>query len=117
MGSESFLEFLRDQLGDIENVVTRAMFGGVGLYAGTVFFGIVHRDRVYFKVDDETRRTYERAGMGPFRPFADRAMTLQYYEVPAHVLEDAGELATWARRAIATAERAPLRPRRRLDRR
>ena len=39
----------------VENVLSRPMFGGVGLYAGTVFFGIIFHDILYLKVDDQTR--------------------------------------------------------------
>lgn len=102
---DSFLEFLLDQLHDLDDVSTLGMFGGTGLYSGELFFGIVYRDIVYFKVDDHTRRDYVRAGTKPFEPYVDRPMTIQYYEVPLAVLEDADELCRWARRAIAAAER------------
>jgi len=102
-----FLQFLLDQLSSIDEVVSRPMFGGVGLYAGSVFFAIVYRDIMYFKVDDNTRAAYLRAGMKPFKPPAQRPMTMQYYQVPANVLEDAEELTKWAERAIAVARRKP----------
>lgn len=41
------------------------MFGGHGLYLGTRFFGIVYKDRLYFRTDDSTRSWYERQGMSP----------------------------------------------------
>ena len=106
---DSFLAFLIDQLHDLDDVSTRGMFGGTGLYSGDLFFGIVYRDIVYFKVDDQTRRDYVRAGTKPFKPYADRPMTMQYYEVPLAVLEDGDELCRWARRAIAAAGRKPRR--------
>ena len=83
------------------------MFGGVGLYAGDLFFAIVYDDIVYFKVDDVNREDYVRAGSKPFKPYENRAMTMQYYEVPTSVLEDADELCNWARPAIAAASRKP----------
>ena len=98
---DSFLSFVRDQLDGLEELTARRMFGGVGLYCGSVFFGIVHGDVLYLKVNDHTRSAYTRAGMKPFKPFAHRPTTLQYYEVPAAVLEDEEDLKDWARRAIA----------------
>lgn len=113
---DSFLEFLLDQLHDLDDVSTRGMFGGTGLYSGELFFGIVYRDIVYFKVDDQTRRDYVRAGTKPFKPYAGRPTALQYYEVPVAVLEDADELCGWARRAIASAGRkAPDRKKKRRE--
>jgi DNA transformation protein len=82
------------------------MFGGVGLYSRGVFFGIIARDVLYMKTDDTTRGEYERAGMKPFRPYPDRAGTMQYYAVPVGVLESASELVEWARKAVGVAARA-----------
>lgn len=112
--SEGFRAFVLDQLEGLAEVRARAMFGGVGLYAGERFFGIIAADTLYFKVDDTNRPDYEAAGMSAFRPYPDRLETMAYYQVPAGVLEDADELVTWARRAcrVAAARRGAKRPRR-----
>jgi len=104
--SDAFKLFVLDQLEDLGDVVPRSMFGGVGLYAHGVFFGIIARDVLYLKADDTTRGEYERAGMEPFRPYPDRAGTAQYYAVPVGVLESAAELVEWARKAVVVAARA-----------
>ena len=70
--SDSYKRFVLDQLEELGDVRPRSMFGGVGLYHRDVFFGIVAADVLYLKVDDTTRGDYERAGMGPFRPFPER---------------------------------------------
>jgi DNA transformation protein and related proteins len=101
----AFVDFLLDQLDGLPEVRAQRMFGGVGLYSGDLFFGIVHRDILYFKVNGQSRNDYVCAGMAPFKPYKDRPMTMQYYEVPAAVIEDADELCQWARRAIAAADR------------
>lgn len=94
--TDGFRAFVLEQLSRVEAVRARAMFGGVWLYAGDVFFGIVAADTLYLKVDDSNRAQYEAAGMKPFKPYAERAMTMSYYQVPAHVIEDGDELAAWA---------------------
>ncbi len=81
----------------------RRMFGGVGLYAGEHFFGIVAFDRLWFKVDDSNRPGYEARGSGPFRPFPDRPTAMSYYEVPVDLLDDSEELRVWAMRSVAIA--------------
>jgi|SRR5688572_19414415 DNA transformation protein and related proteins len=110
--TEGFRAFALEQLAGIAAVRARAMFGGVGLYAGDVFFGILARDALYLKVDDTSRSRYEAAGMTAFKPYAEKPMTMSYYQVPVQVLEDADELSTWAREAIRIATRAPA-PRKR----
>ena len=104
--SDSFRDFALDQLSGVRGLRAQAMFGGVGLYAGDVFFGILAADVLYFKVDDTTRRDYESAGCAPFKPYADRAMTMPYYNVPIGVLENPVTLSEWATRAVAVAKRA-----------
>lgn len=105
MGDRSgFLQFVLEQLGELGDVDARAMFGGHGLYAGPVFFGIVYDDRLYLKTDDATRGWYEERGMGTFRP-NERQHVKTYHEVPATELEDAPALVELARRAIAAQAR------------
>lgn len=104
--TDTYKRFVLDQLGEVGDLEPRSMFGGVGLYCRGLFFGIVAGDVLYLKVDDTTRGDYERAGMGPFRPYPERGGTMQYYAVPLDVLESAEELAQWARRAVDVAKRA-----------
>ena len=101
----SFKDFVLDQLGDLPALACRAMFGGYGLYAGAVFFGIIFRGKLYFKTSDETRARYLRCRMKPFRPSATQTLKT-YYEIPAEVLEDAEALAAWARESIQAAGNA-----------
>ena len=79
------------------------MFGGSGLYADGVFFGIIASDVLYLKVDDSTRGAYEKAGMKPFQPYPGRSGTMKYYAVPLDVVESQPELEAWARTAIRVA--------------
>ena len=101
--SHGFREFVLGQLAEVRELQAKPMFGGVGLYSGDVFFGILAGDVLYFKVDETTRGDFEQAGSQPFKPYAARPVTMQYYSVPTAVVEDAVDLAQWARRAIAVA--------------
>ena len=105
--SDGFRSFVLDQLEGLGDVSARTMFGGVGLYCDGFFFGIIASDVLYVKVDDENRLDFERAGSKPFRPYADRSSTMQYWAVPLDVLESAPELIAWARKAVQAAERTP----------
>jgi DNA transformation protein len=106
--SAGFKSFVLDQLEELGDVTPRSMFGGVGLYHRGVFFGILARDTVYFKVGETNRADYERARMKAFRPYPNRSGVTKYHAVPLEVLESAPELAAWARKAIAVASRAVL---------
>lgn len=95
---DGFTEFVLDQLSDLHGITWRAMFGGYGLYCGRVFFGIVHKGRLYFRTNATTAPRYREREMKPFRPSAKQTLTT-FYEVPVDVLEDAEELIIWAQQA------------------
>jgi DNA transformation protein len=102
--SDAFKAFVLDQLEELGDVTPKAMFGGVGLYHGGVFFGILARDRLYFKTDARNRPDYERVRSSQFKPYLDRrGGSTRYYAVPLEVLESPIDLAVWARKAIAAA--------------
>jgi hypothetical protein len=54
--NDSFRAYVLEQLSDVKGLLPRAMFGGVGLYAGDHFFGILAADSLYFKVDDSNAK-------------------------------------------------------------
>jgi DNA transformation protein and related proteins len=112
--SASFRSFVVEQLQrTAPGIRTRSMFGGVGIYAAEIFFALMDDDTVYFKVDETTRVEFEARGMGPFRPYGEHGEVMQYYQVPAELLEDAEELRPWVTAAIGVARRAKRRrPRR-----
>jgi DNA transformation protein len=81
------------------------MFGGIGLYAADLFFGIIDDDVVYLKVDDSTRGEYEARGMQAFRPY-EGATSMNYSQLPEETLEERETLGEWTSRALAVARAA-----------
>jgi DNA transformation protein len=107
--SDGFRSFVLDQLEPLGAVVPKSMFGGVGLYCDGVFFGLIARDVLYFKVDATNRVDYERAESQPFRPYPHRPGTMQYYAVPVGVLESPSDLVNWAGKSVAVARKQAMR--------
>ena len=107
-----FGDFVLDQLARVPQLRSKRMFGGIGLYSGDAFFGILAADELFFKVDDSNRSSYQAAGSEPFRPVANRPVSMSYWRVPLEVLEDQGELATWALAAIRAAGNSAAKPKR-----
>jgi len=103
--SDSYREFVLEQLGRVAPVTAKPMFGGLGIYSQGLFFALVAGNRLYFKVDDTNRPDYERLGREPFCPF-EEGKAMGYYEVPEDALENAGRLAPWMTKAIEVAARA-----------
>jgi DNA transformation protein and related proteins len=103
--SEGYREYVQDQLEQVVPVTLRRMFGAVGIYSQRFFFALMDNDTLFFKVDESNRADYEARGMGAFRPFGDDRMIMQYYEVPAEILEDKEQLGFWVRKAVSAAMR------------
>jgi DNA transformation protein len=100
----SFGAFVLDQLSELGGVVARPMFGGAGFYLDGSFFGILYKERLYFRVSTGTISEYKKRKMKPFTPFAGRRGTSRYYQVPVEILESPADLVEWARQAARVKE-------------
>jgi len=100
--TKEFTTYVLEQLRWLPAVTSRRMFSGVGLYSDGFFFALLAADTLYCKVDDSNRDDYVQRRMQAFMPFPDKP-SMNYYEVPAEVLEDAEELTRWAKKSVAVA--------------
>jgi DNA transformation protein len=100
-----FGAFVLDQLSGLDGIEAKPMFGGAGFYLNGLFFGILYKEHLYFRVSANTIGEYEKRKMKPFTPFEGRRGTSKnYYEVPVEILESASDLVSWARKAVKAAE-------------
>ncbi len=101
-------------------VQVRRMFGGAGLYADGIMFGLVADGLIHLKADTETVPSFAAEGCGPFEygTRTGRRAVMSYWRMPDRLYDDPDALAQWARRALETARRtgrrkgAPASPRR-----
>jgi len=106
-------EFLIDLFADFGPVAIRRMFSGYGISADGTNFALALRSGLYFRADEVTIPLYEAEGAKPFQ-YQTRAKTVtvnSYWELPARLFDDTEELGTWARAALAAAQRAALKKR------
>ena len=99
-----FLQYvLSEVLSDIDGISSRAMFGGYGIYKDSVIFAIIADEQLYFKVDESNRGDYEQCGSHPFvySQGKTKSTTMSYWELPADILEDKGEIAKWVDKSYA----------------
>jgi len=99
----AIVDALEFRLGAWGPILVKRLFGGYALYRDGIIFGLVFRERVYFKTDDANRADYVAAGMPPFEytRTTGRTIAMRYYEVPGSVLDDLDELPRWADKALA----------------
>ena len=98
MSTDSFRDFVLEQLSALENLRYKRMFGGYGLYSGETFFGIVSDGRLYFKTHPDTLPDFLEFDAAVFAP-SKKQILKNYREVPVDILEDAVQLTTWAQKA------------------
>jgi len=106
-------DFLIDLFADFGPVAIRRMFSGFGISADGTNFALALRSGLYFRADEVTVPQFEAEGSRPFS-YQTRAKTVivkSYWELPARLFDDSEELSTWARAALAAAQRAALRKR------
>ncbi len=98
-------EFIRELFREFGPVQVRRMFGGAGIYADGVIFGIVVADQIYLKADVSTAPGFEREGCRPFEysTKAGKHAVMPYWRLLDRLYDDADELAQWARQALAVA--------------
>ena len=99
-----YLDYVLEQLAGLGRVSPRRMFGGVGLYSGELFFGLIDDDTLFFKTDASNGPEYEARRMPRFMPPANRPVSpMGYHQVPAEIIEDPELLVAWARRSVEVA--------------
>ena len=99
-----YLAYILEQLEGLGRLRSRRMFGGVGLYSGELFFGLIDDDTVFFKSDASNSADYIARNMPRFMPFPTRPeAVLAYHQVPADIIEDGEALGIWARKSVAVA--------------
>jgi TfoX/Sxy family transcriptional regulator of competence genes len=65
VASDSFAEFLQEQLAPLGRVTMRRMFGKTGVFCDGLMLGMVTDNTLYFRVDDHNRATFEEAQSFP----------------------------------------------------
>ena len=107
VASDSFAEFLREQLAPLGRITVRRMFGKTGVFCDGVMFGMVTENTLYFRVDDQNRVTFREAEAFPPLNYAKKGSTidLSFWRVPERRFDEPDELVAWAQAALAAARR------------
>jgi DNA transformation protein and related proteins len=115
-------EFIRDLFAPFGQVTVKRMFGGAGIWAGGLMFALMFDGAIFLKVDEASIPDFEREGSRPFvytraksKGRVGRA-SLSYWRLPERLYDDPDELAVWANRALAIAQRKKFAPGRRVKR-
>src|SRR4051812_14033100 len=89
------VHLLSNVVGDVQS---RSMFGGESYYHAGNVFAMTVGDKLYFKVDDETRDAFELAGSRPFvyESKGGKPVAMAYWETPVGTIDDPEAIRPWA---------------------
>ncbi len=99
------IAFVKELFGDIPDLSTRRMFGGLGLYADGVIFALMRSDgQILLKaVTPAFEETLARQGARKwtYTRKSGKDTAMPYWSLPDSALDDPEEAAALARRALA----------------
>jgi len=110
-------EFIRDLFAPFGPVTVKRMFGGAGIWSEGLMFALVFDGAIFLKVDETSIPDFEREGSRPFiytrakSPGRVGRASLAFWRLPERLYDDPDELAVWASRALAIAQRKKFTPR------
>ena len=98
VASDSFTEFLREQLAPLGRLSMRRMFGKTGVFCNGLMFGMITDDTLYVRVDDHNRDIFVEASSTPPLNYQKngRTIDLSFWRVPERLLDEPEELLAWA---------------------
>lgn len=104
---DSFVEHVVDLLSSTGPVRSRAMMGGHGVFCGDLCMALIVENRLYLKVDAETKDRFAAAGGEPFTYDRNgKAVAMSYWTPPEETVEDAEAIRPWAEMALEAAARS-----------
>src|SRR5258708_7790452 len=119
VASDSFADFLREQLAPLGHIALRRMFGKTGVFCDGLMLGMVRDDALYFRVDDDNRAVLGEAEAYPPLNYekGGGSIDLAFWRAPERLFDAPDEFLAWARVALGAARRVAAKRERAAPRR
>src|SRR6266487_4395714 len=107
VASETYAEFLREQLAPLGRVTLRRMFGKTGVFCDGFMLGMVTENTLYFRVDESNQTVFAEAASFPPLNYkkGGQLIDLSFWRAPERLFDEPDDLVEWARVALAAARR------------
>jgi DNA transformation protein len=114
VASDSFAEFLCEQLAPLGRLTMRRMFGKTGVFCDGLMLAMVTENTLYFRVDDDNRAAFAEAASLPPLNYEKKGNTidLSFWRAPDRLFDEPDELVRWAQIALAAARRVAAKTKR-----
>lgn len=109
MSADSSHEFVCELFRGLGAISVKRMFGGAGVYAEGLMFGLLADEVIYLKADAALKAELTQEGCGPFiwtpanGPRAGEKVEMGYWRLPDAALDDPDLAAQWGRKALGVA--------------
>jgi DNA transformation protein and related proteins len=104
---DPFVTHILELLAPLGAVQARKMFGGWGVSCDGLSIGLIAWERLYLKVDAQTKPAFAQAGCEPFiYEGKHKPIEMSYWTVPADAMDAPHLMAPWAQLAMQAALRA-----------
>jgi DNA transformation protein and related proteins len=110
-------DFIHELFAQFRPVTVKRMFGGAGVFVDGLAIAVVFDGVIYLRVDTDSIPEFEREGSRPFvyplakPPGRAGGPSTSFWRLPERLYDDPDELAAWAGRSLAIAERRKAAPR------
>ena len=110
VASDSFADFLREQLAPLGSITMRRMFGKTGVFCDGVMLAMIRDNTLYFRVDDDNKAAFKEAAGSPPLNYEKKGGTidLAFWRAPERLFDEPDQLVAWARLALAAARRVAV---------
>lgn len=100
-----YIDHILELLEPIKAISAGRFFGGQGLSCGSVQFGMMMGNTLFFVVDESSRQKYTDMGTGCFwyTKKTGKVNVKKYHEVPGELLDNTETLLAWAQESITIA--------------
>ena len=116
-GGQDFARRIEAALLPLGPVQAKRMFGGHGVFLEGLMFALIAGDRLYLKVDGETKALFAEAGAEPFvYRGKTRPVEMSYWSAPVDPDADRDAFLGWARKALEAARRSRRKSKPKKDR-
>ena len=96
VASDSFAEFLREQLAPLGRVTMWRMFGKTGVFFDGLMFGMVDDNMLCLRVDDHNRSAFKEAESSPPLSYEKKGciIDLNFWRAPERLFDEPDGLIT-----------------------
>ena len=109
---KEFASHVVNLMQSIGPVNAKFMFGGYGIFLERLMFGLIADSVLYLKADKDTENEFKAKGLEKFTyNKKGKEFKMSYYQAPDEVIEDGGEMRSWAAKAYSAALRAASKKR------